>query len=139
MADPAEVKAKLRTALRDFRLSGIDLPAEQQKRYGEIQMKLSELASKFSNQLLDATQAWTKHITDEALLNGLTGGTLDLSGFDLDGPLPPAPPTEGSPIPASVSRSLCPSRSQSLTRYRSSKRRIAWLTADCVKFSRSAA
>jgi N-acetyl-S-(2-succino)cysteine monooxygenase len=30
-----------------------------------------------------------------ALLNGLTGGTLDLKGFDLDGPLPPAPPTEG--------------------------------------------
>ncbi len=30
-----------------------------------------------------------------ALLNGLTGGTLDLTGYDLDGPLPPAPPTEG--------------------------------------------
>ena len=62
----------LEHALRDFRLSGIDLPAEQQKRYGEIQMKLSELASKFSNQLLDATQAWTKHVTDEAALDGLT-------------------------------------------------------------------
>jgi len=30
-----------------------------------------------------------------ALLNQLTGGTLDLRGYDLDGPLPPAPPTEG--------------------------------------------
>ncbi|MFD1810198.1 hypothetical protein ACFSHQ_25280 [Gemmobacter lanyuensis] len=30
-----------------------------------------------------------------SLLNGLTGGTLDLRGHDLDGPLPPAPPTEG--------------------------------------------
>lgn len=29
------------------------------------------------------------------LLNGLTGGTLDLKGYDLDGPLPVAPPTEG--------------------------------------------
>ncbi|WNF47008.1 oligopeptidase A [Pseudomonas sp. SG20056] len=65
-------KTILEHALRDFRLSGIDLPAEQQKRYGEIQMKLSELASKFSNQLLDATQAWTKHITNEAALDGLT-------------------------------------------------------------------
>lgn len=65
-------KTILEHALRDFRLSGIDLPAEQQKRYGEIQMRLSELTSKFSNQLLDATQAWTKHITDEARLNGLT-------------------------------------------------------------------
>jgi oligopeptidase A len=62
----------LEHALRDFRLSGIDLPAAQQKRYGEIQMKLSELASKFSNQLLDATQAWTKHVTAEGALAGLT-------------------------------------------------------------------
>ncbi|MBF8162966.1 oligopeptidase A [Pseudomonas mendocina] len=65
-------KTILEHALRDFRLSGIDLPAEQQKRYGEIQMRLSELTSKFSNQLLDATQAWTKQVTDEALLSGLT-------------------------------------------------------------------
>lgn len=65
-------KTILEHALRDFRLSGIDLPAAEQKRYGEIQMKLSELTSKFSNQLLDATQAWTKHITDEAALAGLT-------------------------------------------------------------------
>ncbi|UCJ17776.1 oligopeptidase A [Pseudomonas sp. MM211] len=65
-------KTILEHALRDFRLSGIDLPAEQQKRYGEIQMKLSELGSRFSNQLLDATQAWTKHVEDESLLAGIT-------------------------------------------------------------------
>ena len=65
-------KTILEHALRDFRLSGIDLPAEQQKRYGEIQMRLSELTSKFSNQLLDATQAWTKQIDDESRLAGLT-------------------------------------------------------------------
>ncbi|MBB2494348.1 oligopeptidase A [Aquipseudomonas ullengensis] len=65
-------KTILEHALRDFRLSGIDLPPAEQKRYGEIQMKLSELTSKFSNQLLDATQAWTKHVTDEAVLAGLT-------------------------------------------------------------------
>jgi len=64
-------KTILDHALRDFRLSGIDLPAEQQQRYGEIQMKLSELGSRFSNQLLDATQAWTKQIADEAQLAGL--------------------------------------------------------------------
>lgn len=62
----------LQQALRDFRLSGIDLPAAEQQRFGAIQMKLSELTSNFSNQLLDATQAWTKHITDEAALAGLT-------------------------------------------------------------------
>ncbi|OWP48895.1 oligopeptidase A [Pseudomonas nitroreducens] len=65
-------KTILEHALRDFRLSGIDLPAEQQQRYAEIQTRLSELGSRFSNQLLDATQAWTKHVTDEAALAGLT-------------------------------------------------------------------
>ena len=62
----------LQNELRDFHLSGIDLPTEQQQRYGEIQMQLSELTSQFANQLLDATQAWTKHITDEAELAGIT-------------------------------------------------------------------
>ncbi|WP_137817605.1 oligopeptidase A [Pseudomonas sp. 2FG] len=62
----------LEHALRDFRLSGIDLPPAEQQRYGAIQMKLSELGSHFSNQLLDATQAWTKHVTDAALLSGIT-------------------------------------------------------------------
>ncbi|OQR32064.1 oligopeptidase A [Pseudomonas sp. T] len=65
-------KTILEHALRDFRLSGIDLPADQQQRYAEIQTRLSELGSRFSNQLLDATQAWTKHVTDEAALGGLT-------------------------------------------------------------------
>lgn len=64
-------KTILKHTLRDFHLSGIDLPTDKQKRYGEIQAKLSELSSKFSNQLLDATQAWTKHITDEQALAGI--------------------------------------------------------------------
>ncbi|MGE8358463.1 oligopeptidase A [Pseudomonas sp.] len=65
-------KTILEHALRDFRLSGIDLPEAEQQRYGAIQMKLSELASRFSNQLLDATQGWTKLVSDEAALAGLT-------------------------------------------------------------------
>lgn len=58
-------------ALRDFKLSGIDLPPEQQKRYGEIQSRLSDLSSQFSNNVLDATHAWQKVITDESELAGL--------------------------------------------------------------------
>ncbi|MDH1264832.1 oligopeptidase A [Pseudomonas sp. GD03944] len=65
-------KTILEHALRDFRLSGIDLPEAEQQRYGAIQMKLSELASRFSNQLLDATQGWSKLVSDEAALAGLT-------------------------------------------------------------------
>jgi len=58
-------------SLRDFELSGIGLDDAQKVRYGEIVKRLSELTSGFSNQLLDATQAWTKLITDEAELAGL--------------------------------------------------------------------
>ena len=58
-------------SLRDFELSGIGLDDAQKLRYGEIVKRLSELTSGFSNQLLDATQAWTKLITDEAELAGL--------------------------------------------------------------------
>ncbi len=58
-------------ALRDFRLSGIDLPADKQARYGEIMQQLSALTSKFGENLLDATNAWHINITDEARLAGL--------------------------------------------------------------------
>ena len=61
----------IQNALRDFKLSGIGLSAEKKQRYGEIQSRLSDLSSQFSNNTLDATQAWFKHITDAADLAGL--------------------------------------------------------------------
>ena len=64
-------RKEILNTLRDFRLSGIGLPAEAQQRYGEIQARLSELASRFSNNVLDATQGWHKLVADEAELAGL--------------------------------------------------------------------
>jgi oligopeptidase A len=61
----------IRNELRDFHLSGIDLPPEQQARYKEIQQQLSKLTSKFSENILDATHGWKKHIMEESLLAGL--------------------------------------------------------------------
>ncbi|MGY5798281.1 oligopeptidase A [Rheinheimera faecalis] len=61
----------IQNALRDFKLSGIGLSDEKKQRYGEIQSRSSDLASNFSNNTLDATQAWFKHIEDESLLSGL--------------------------------------------------------------------
>ncbi|WP_192035543.1 oligopeptidase A [Halomonas sp. YLGW01] len=63
--------------LRDFRLAGVDLPEAQKRRYGEIQARLSALANTFSNQLLDATQAWHKDIADAKRLAGLPQSALD--------------------------------------------------------------
>lgn len=68
--DPAQRKV-IDNALRDFKLSGIALPPEQQARYQEIMRELSQLNAKFSENVLDATQAWTKHLSDEAALAGL--------------------------------------------------------------------
>ncbi|ASJ98355.1 oligopeptidase A [Shewanella marisflavi] len=58
-------------SLRDFELSGIGLSDEDKQTYGKLVKRLSELTSSFSNQLLDATQAWTKLVTDEQELAGL--------------------------------------------------------------------
>jgi len=57
--------------LRDFTLSGIALPAEQQQRYGEIKQRLSELTTKFAENVLDATQGWSKQIEDAEQLSGM--------------------------------------------------------------------
>ncbi|MFL9628573.1 oligopeptidase A [Aeromonas jandaei] len=69
-------RKEIQNTLRDFRLSGIGLPAEAQQRYGEIQARLSELASRFSNNVLDATQGWHKLAADEAELAGLPESVL---------------------------------------------------------------
>lgn len=73
--DTAQKKA-VDNALRDFELSGIGLPAAEQKRYGEIAARLSELGSTFSNNVLDATMGWSKLITDETQLSGMPESAL---------------------------------------------------------------
>ena len=64
-------KETLRQALLDFRLSGIDLPEEKQKEFAGLKNELAQLQQTFSEQVLDATQSWTKHLADETLLSGL--------------------------------------------------------------------
>ncbi len=58
-------------ALRDFRLSGVALNTEDKARYKEIMQRLSALSTNYEQNLLDATQAWSKLIEDEADLAGL--------------------------------------------------------------------
>ncbi|OCG31993.1 oligopeptidase A [Gilliamella sp. Fer2-1] len=69
-------KKVIDNALRDFELSGIGLPDDKQKRYGEIVAKLSELSSKYSNNVLDATMGWSKLITDIKELSGMPESAL---------------------------------------------------------------
>ncbi len=58
-------------ALRDFHLSGVDLPEDKKARYKTIVQQLSKLTTKYEENLLDATHAWHKHITDQKQLAGL--------------------------------------------------------------------
>ncbi|MBK1695337.1 oligopeptidase A [Chromatium weissei] len=66
-------------ALRDFHLSGVDLPAEKKARYKAISQELSQLTSAFAENVLDATNAWSKLITDPAQLSGLPESALALA------------------------------------------------------------
>jgi oligopeptidase A len=58
-------------ALRDFHLSGVDLSAAKKQRYKDIQQKLSQLTTKYEENVLDATQAWSYHLSDAQRLAGL--------------------------------------------------------------------
>ncbi|AZQ12561.1 oligopeptidase A [Shewanella khirikhana] len=73
---PRAKQTLIEHALRDFELSGIGLDDAKKARYGDIVKRLSELSSNFSNQVLDATHAWTKLITDESELKGLPESAL---------------------------------------------------------------
>ena len=66
----------INNALRDFHLSGVDLAADKQARYKEISQQLSKLASQFEENLMDATNAWQKVITDVEQLKGLPESAL---------------------------------------------------------------
>ncbi len=68
---PARKKV-VNDALRDFKLSGIALPPAEKARYKEISLRLSELQSKFEENLMDCTQAWSKLVTHEPELAGMT-------------------------------------------------------------------
>jgi oligopeptidase A len=72
-----EQKMVIDDTLRDFKLSGIGLSEDKKQRYGEIQTRLSDLSSAYSNNVLDATLGWTKLITDKAELKGMPESAID--------------------------------------------------------------
>ena len=58
-------------ALLHFRLGGVELEGEDKQRYQQLQTELSELQSRFENNLLDSSQAWQYRCEDESELAGL--------------------------------------------------------------------
>ncbi|MBL8499238.1 MAG: oligopeptidase A, partial [Nitrosomonas sp.] len=62
--------------LRDFRLGGAELPAEKKQRFLQIQEELSKLTSTFSDNLLDATNAYSLLIEDAEKVVGIPDDVL---------------------------------------------------------------
>jgi oligopeptidase A len=69
-------------ALRDFRLAGVDLQPEQKARYREVAQRLAQLATKFSENVLDAGRAYTRSVTDSSELAGLPANAVDRAAAD---------------------------------------------------------
>lgn len=74
-------KIIIKHALRDFKNAGVDLSDDKKGRLKEINSKLNDLGNKFGNNVVDASQAWTFHITDDnkVLLEGLPAHTIALA------------------------------------------------------------
>ncbi|OQS34161.1 M3 family metallopeptidase [Chromobacterium haemolyticum] len=64
--------------LRDFRLSGAELPQAEKERFAAIQTRLAELSAKFEQNVLDATDAFSLYIEDKAELSGVPEDSLEL-------------------------------------------------------------
>lgn len=73
--DAAQQKS-LSNEIRDFELGGVSLTDKNKTRYSEIAQSLSKLQTEFSDNVLDATNAWEKLVTNEALLKGLPDSAI---------------------------------------------------------------
>ncbi len=69
-------KKIIENELRDFRLGGAELPPEKKARFKENSKRLSQIASRFSDNLLDATNAFAHYVTDPAETAGIPEDVL---------------------------------------------------------------
>ena len=72
----AEQRKVVENALRDFRLAGVSLPPERKQRFGEVMERLATAQAKFDENVLDATHAFSRHVTDEREIEGLPANAL---------------------------------------------------------------
>ncbi|HAW85113.1 MAG: oligopeptidase A [Spirochaetes bacterium GWD1_61_31] len=73
---PLARRTTVQNALRDFRLSGAELSVDQKQRFAAIEQRLSELGAKFSENVLDATDAFSLFIESKAELAGIPEDAL---------------------------------------------------------------
>ena len=71
--------------VRDFILSGVNLPEEKKKRMEEISLSLSELSNQFSQNLLNATNAFELIIEEVKDVEGMPQSDIDSAKEEVDG------------------------------------------------------
>jgi oligopeptidase A len=65
------------TLMRDFRRAGADLPPQRKARLEDLKVELSQLQQKFSENVLDATNAYRLVVEDESRLGGIPSIDLE--------------------------------------------------------------
>jgi oligopeptidase A len=76
--EPAQQRI-VEAAIRDAELSGVGLEGEKRERFNAIQLELAELSTKFSNNVLDATKAFSMTLTSKEEVDGLPPSLLSLA------------------------------------------------------------
>jgi len=84
-ADSKEAQKVLEHEVRGFVLSGVNLPEDKKKRLEEISLKLSELSNQFSQNLLDATNAYELIIEEVKDVEGMPQSDIDAAKEEIDG------------------------------------------------------
>jgi oligopeptidase A len=64
-------KRAVESSLRAMKLGGVGLEGEAKERFNEIKIRLSEISTKYSNNVLDSTKAYGLTVTDPAQLEGV--------------------------------------------------------------------
>ena len=74
---PEAQKSVVRHALRDFHLSGVDLPPAAKQRFKDIMQELAKTQAAFEHNVQDASDAWSLHIERKAGLAGLPAHVIE--------------------------------------------------------------
>lgn len=69
----------IKDAIRDFKLSGVALDEDKRKEYASLSRQLSEMQSKFQDNVMDATDAWHLDIAEETALRGVPAHTIAIA------------------------------------------------------------
>ena len=81
---PAARQAEVAHALRDFRLGGVHLPEREKARFAALEAELAACCARFTDNVTDATGAWSLHLEDASRLDGVPDSDCGLMREDAE-------------------------------------------------------